>query len=138
MDNRKVIASAEAENTGEAYTTKVLASERQFIVDEPKAFGGNDEGAAPGEYLCIALASCKAITLRMYANRKGWKLGEIKVKVDMIKGDTVPSGLTTFFCSVRFSGTLTGEQEKRLLEVSKVCPVDRLLSKPSEVVTLIE
>jgi putative redox protein len=87
MDKTRIIASAEAENIGEAYTTRVLVSERQYIVDEPKVFGGNDEGPAPAEYVCMALASCKAITLRMYANRKKWEAGEMRVKVNMVKQD---------------------------------------------------
>jgi putative redox protein len=56
----------------------------------------------------------------------------------MVKGDQMPSGLNTFFCSIKFVGELSEEQEKRLMEISKVCPVDRLLSKPNEVVTIIE
>jgi len=138
MDKTKIIASAEANNKGQVYTTKLFADDREYIADEPKVFGGNDEGAAPAQYVCMALASCKAITLRMYANRKKWTVDEIKVKVSMVKGDQMPLGLNTFFCSITFVGELTDEQEKRLLEISKVCPVDRLLSKPSEVVTLIE
>ena len=138
MDKTKIIASAEANNKGEVYTTSLLVDNREYIADEPKVFGGNDEGAAPAQYICMALASCKAITLRMYANRKKWTINEIKVKVSMVKGDQMPSGHNTFFCSITLVGELTDEQEKRLLEISKVCPVDRLLSKPSEVVTLIE
>ena len=137
MDATNIIASAEAENKGEAYTTRVSVREREYIVDEPKVLSGNDEGAAPAEYVCMALASCKAITLRMYAKRKGWALGEINVKVDMVKGTQLPSGVTTFFCTVKFSGALTAEQEGRLLHIARVCPVDRLLSKPNQIVTVI-
>lgn len=138
METTKVIAAAEAENTGETYTTRVLVSERQYIVDEPKILGGNDAGAAPAEHVCIALASCKAITLRMYANRKGWKLKMIRVKVHMVNGDNTSSGRNTFLCSIGLTGDLTEEQVKRLLEIARVCPVDRLLSKPSEIVTVLE
>ena len=137
MDKTKIIASAAAANTGDSYTTRVLVRERELIADEPKEVGGNDEGAFPGEYLCTALASCKAITLRMYANRKGWAVGEIHVTVDMVKGSYMPSGITTFFCAINFTGALTLEQEKRLLEIAKVCPIDRLLSKPNDIVTII-
>jgi putative redox protein len=138
MDKTKIIASAEAENKGAVYTTKLFVDDREYLADEPEMFGGNNEGPAPGQYVCMALASCKAITLRMYANRKKWKLDEIKIKVSMVKGDQMPSGLNTFYCSIKLLGELNEEQEKRLLEISKVCPVDRLLSKPGEVVTLIE
>jgi len=138
MDQQKIIASAEAENKGEGYTTTLLADNRQYIADEPIGLGGDDQGASPAQYLCMALASCKAITLRMYANRKNWVLEEIRVKVSLVRGDEMPLGKNTFFCSIKLVGTLTDEQEKRMLEIAKVCPVDRLLGKPSEVVTLIE
>ena len=135
---QKIIASAEAANTGEAYTTKLLADNREYIADEPIGLGGDDLGASPAQYLCMALASCKAITLRMYANRKNWIVEEIRVKVSMVRGDEMASGANTFFCSIKLVGTLTDEQQKRMLEIAKVCPVDKLLRKPSEVVTLIE
>ena len=138
MDKTKIIASAEAVNKGEVLTTNLFADEFRHVSDEPKVYGGGNEGAAPAQYICMALASCKAITLRMYAKRKKWLLDEIQVKVNMVKGDQMQSGLNTFFCSIRLVGELSEEQEKRLMEISKVCPVDRLLSKPNEVVTIIE
>ena len=138
MDKTKIIASVEAENTGEAYTTRILVDDREYLADEPEVYGGNNEGAAPTQYVCMALASCKAITLRMYANRKKWKLEEIRVKVNMVKGDQMPSGSNTFFCLIKLLGELTEEQKKRLMEISKICPVDKLLNKSNEVITLAE
>ena len=138
MDKTKIIASAEAVNKGDVLTTKVFADGFEHIVDEPEMYGGNNEDAAPAQYICMALASCKAITLRMYARRKKWVLEEIQVKVNMVKRDQMLSGLNTFFCSIKLLGALTEEQEKRLMEISKVCPIDRLLSKPSEVITITE
>ena len=138
MDKTKIIASAEAVNKGEVLTTKLFAEQFEHVADEPGVYGGSNEGAAPAQYLCMALASCKAITLRMYAKRKKWLVDEIQVKVNMVKGDQMVSGLNTFFCSIKLVGELSKEQEKRLMEISKVCPVDRLLSKPNEVVTIIE
>ena len=86
MDKTKIIAAAEAKNSGEIYTTKLLTDNREFIADEPLIYGGADKGATPAQYLCMSLASCKAITLRMYVNRKKWKIDEIKVNVSMVKG----------------------------------------------------
>jgi putative redox protein len=138
MDKTKIIASAEAVNKGEVLTTKLFAGEFDHVADEPEVYGGSNEGAAPAQYLCMALASCKAITLRMYAKRKKWLLDEIQVTVNMVKGDQMPSGLNSFFCSIKLIGKLSEEQEKRLMEISKVCPIERLLSKSNEVVTIIE
>jgi putative redox protein len=138
MNKTNIIASAEAVNKGDLLTTKLFADTFEHVADEPEVYGGYNEGAAPAQYLCMALASCKAITLRMYVKRKKWSLDEIKVKVNMVKGNQMPSGLNTFFCSLKLVGEISKEQEKRLMEISKVCPVDRLLNKPNEVITIIE
>lgn len=135
MDKAKIIAAAEARNNTAGYTTGLSAEGWTALADEPKNLGGNDEGASPAQYLCMALASCKAITLRMYANRKGWKVTQITVNVAMVKGGQGTAGLNTFFCAIKLEGELTKEQEKRLLNISKICPIDRLLQKPNEVVT---
>ncbi|MEO6720794.1 MAG: OsmC family protein, partial [Ferruginibacter sp.] len=123
---------------GHVYKTTMLAGKHELIADEPKEAGGNEEGPAPGDYLCMALASCKAITIRMYAQRKNWELGEIKVKVNLVKGDQLSPGVHTFFCDIKLDSALDDEQLKRILEISKACPIDRLLKKESEVVTVIE
>src|SRR3954453_4445446 len=120
MDEGKIIASAEAVNRGEVLATKIFTGEFGHVADEPELYGGSNEGAAPAQYICMALASCKAITLRMYAKRKKWLLDEIQVKVNMVKGNQMPSGLNIFFCSIKFVGGLREEQEKRLMEISKV------------------
>lgn len=138
MANTKIIGSAAAENTGNTYTTKLKANGWELTADEPKEYGGNEKGPAPADYLCMALASCKAITIRMYAQRKQWKLDDVNVTAKLVKGDQMASGKNTFFCEVKLSGDLTDEQVKRILEISKVCPVDRLLTKQNEVVTVIE
>jgi putative redox protein len=138
MGKTKILGYAIAENSGAIYKTSVTSGNDVFIVDEPKDFGGNEEGPAPVDYLCMALASCKAVTIRMYVKRKGWNLDNVHVKVTFVKGDQMEPGKNTFFCVVRLAGDLSDEQLKRILEISKVCPVDRLLNKPSDVVIIIE
>ena len=138
MEATKAIASVEVQNTGDTYTSQVIIGKHRLIVDEPVEVGGHDLGPAPGDYLCVALASCKAITLRMYALRKNWAVGEIRVKVSLVKDNEDASGLNTFYCSVHFTGSLREEQLQRLLDISKKCPIDRMLKKPSDVVTVIE
>ena len=138
MNDTKIIASAEAKNDGAIYKTIMLAGNYELIADEPKDAGGNAEGPAPGDYLCMALASCKAITIRMYAQRKKWVLGKIKVKVDLIKNEQVTPALNTFYCTIKLNAKLEDEQVKRIIEISKVCPIARLLGKANEVVTVVE
>jgi putative redox protein len=112
--------------------------QHELLADELPEAGGMDTGPAPADYLCASLASCKTITLRMYARRKQWKVDVIKVKVDLVKGDQMESGNNTFFCEVTVTGELDTEQRKRLLEIAKACPVHRLLSKPSDIVTIMD
>ena len=109
----KVIATAEVTNNGNQYTSDVSINQHDLLVDEPMEKGGEDLGPAPGDYLCAALASCKAITLRMYAQRKGWKIEEIKVKVDLVKNTQSQPASDSFVCELSFVGTLDEEQIKR-------------------------
>jgi putative redox protein len=133
----KIIATAEVTNKDENYTSTVRVNQHQLLVDEPLEKGGKDAGPGPGDYLCAALASCKAITLRMYAQRKKWEIGEIKVTANLVLGNETASGNNTFFCQLNITGDLDDEQQKRLLIIANSCPLHRLLSKPSDIVTTI-
>jgi putative redox protein len=132
-----IIATAEVTNNGETYTSNIQVNQHSLLVDEPIEKGGEDLGPAPGDYLCAALASCTAITLRMYAQRKQWKVDEIKVKVNLVLGKETSTGHNTFFCELFFTGDLDDEQQKRLLVIANSCPLHKLLSKPSDIVTTI-
>ncbi len=133
----KIIATAEVVNNGPSYTSNVRVNQHSLIVDEPFEKGGQDLGPAPGDYLCAALASCKAITLRMYAQRKQWQIEEIKVSVDLVLGKLMESGNNTFYCRISFKGTLNDDQQKRLLVIANSCPLHKMLSKPSDIVSTI-
>lgn len=133
----KVIASAIAINKGQRYATNLVVNEHRFIADELPEYNGQNLGPAPGDYVCAALASCTAITLRMYAERKRWKVDEINVNVKLVKGAEMASGLNTFYCEVKLDGDLTAEQHKRMMEIAKACPVHRMLIKPSDVITIM-
>lgn len=133
----KIIATAEVVNNSKSYTSSIQVNQHSLIVDEPLEKGGEDLGPAPGDYLCAALASCKAITLRMYVQRKQWNVDEIKVSVNLVLGTQMSSGNNTFYCKLNFKGELDDEQQKRLLVIANSCPLHRLLSKPSDVVTEI-
>ena len=66
----------------EKYRTLIETDDHHFIVDEPLDLGGGDLGPNPGELLSAALAACTTITIKMYAERKEWKLDEVKVEVE--------------------------------------------------------
>src|SRR5688572_3230248 len=124
MVTEKYIAQAIASNDGEIYATALQAGTFTMKADEPLDVGGKELGPTPGDYLCMALASCKVITLRMYAGRKNWKVDHIEVKVAHVRGEDDPME-NVFMCELIVTGELTDEQRQRLLEISKKCPVDR-------------
>lgn len=132
----KIITRCVAKNTGELFHTDINVRDHNFIADEPTSFGGKDEGPSPLDYLCSALASCTAITIRMYARRKEWQVDDIEVDVNLVKGSEMESGNNTFFCSVKATGKLDDEQQKRLMEIAKACPVHRLLAKASDIISI--
>ena len=70
------------------YEHEIEIREHRLIADEPEDRGGGDQGPKPTELLAASLASCTAITIEMYADRKGWELGEVEVAVDF----TEPTG----------------------------------------------
>ncbi len=109
-----------------AYRTTISNARQEIIADEPAALGGTDLGFAPTELLAAALASCTSITLRMYADRKGWDLTDIKVEVDFQR-DT-KTFVSTFLRRISLIGALDEEQRTRLLSIANSCPVHRTLT----------
>jgi putative redox protein len=129
-----VISTAEVINNGDRYTSNVTINQHELLVDEPIDKGGEDMGPAPGDYLCAALASCKAITLRMYVQRKQWRVEHIKVKVDLLKDNRNLQRQNTFMCELGFAGDLDEEQLRRLEVIANSCPLHRLLSKTAGII----
>ncbi len=95
----------------------------EFYADEPENVGGTDSAPAPDELLEAALASCTAITLRMYANRKEWPVESIDVTVHLERVD----GITQFARKIVVKGNIDAEQQKRLIHIAKACPVSKTL-----------
>ncbi len=113
------------------YRTELIASGKTLVADEPEELGGTNAGPAPGEFLMVSLASCTAITLRMYADRKKWDVSKIKVEVGSEKVDNK----TFFLREISLEGNLDEEQRQRLLQIANSCPVHKALSNPIEINT---
>jgi putative redox protein len=137
MPDANIIATVVAENNSYTYTTNVQAGEHKALADEPITIGGNDMGPSPGDYLCMALASCKAITLRMYVQRKKWDIQNITVKVSLERLDTEGITSHTFYAQIIVDDSVANEQKERLIYIAKACPISKLLSKQNEVVTTL-
>jgi putative redox protein len=93
-----------------------------IVSDEPLEDGGANLGAQPTRLLAASLASCTAITIEMYAERKGWDLGAVEVEVNGERGE-----LTRFDITIRIPGEIDEGQEKQILAVAAKCPVHRIL-----------
>ncbi len=101
------------------------------VIDEPESEGGKDAGPQPTRMLCASLAACTAITVEMYADRKGWDVGDLEVEVEAELSD--PSGSASRFdVLLKLPSELDDEQEKRLLVVAGKCPVHRALVNEAE------
>ena len=108
---------------GGAFAQEVEVAGHHLRADEEVEKGGGDSGAAPHELLLAALGSCTAMTLKVYAERKGWPLKDVHVRLN---GATGESGLA-ITREVTLEGDLTAEQRQRLIEIADKCPVHRSL-----------
>jgi putative redox protein len=115
---------AVARRTG-TYTHEIDVREHQLKVDEAPSVGGDDEAPNPQELLAASLASCTAITVEMYAKRKGWEIGEIEVEAQYTPAER--GAPTRFRLVVRLPDTLTDEQVERLTVIAAKCPIHRAL-----------
>lgn len=119
------------------FRADVHVRQHRLVVDEPTSAGGTDDGPTPYEYLLTALATCTAMTLRVYADRKKWPLEDIVVRMrsaqnhmaDCVECADAPVGVGWVDRRIEMSGTLTDEQRKRLLEIADRCPVKQSLER---------
>jgi putative redox protein len=103
----------------------VAVREHRLTADEPREHGGADAGPSPQELLAASLASCTAITIEMYAVRKGWDVGDIAVDVSYEPAQR--GSPTRFAMEVRFPKELPEDQRERLMQIGAKCPVHRAL-----------
>jgi putative redox protein len=116
--------TASARSVGNGLKHEVEVNGRHRIVtDEPERLGGTDQGPAPHELLAATLASCVATTIAMYAQNRGWDIGETAVDVDY-DPDSSPRHLSI---DVHLPNDLAPDQRRRLERVAKTCPVRRAL-----------
>ncbi|MDG1147107.1 MAG: OsmC family protein [Crocinitomicaceae bacterium] len=109
----------------EGYTVVNSARGHQWVSDESKELDGQDLGPEPMELLLSSLVSCKLITLKMYAARKGWDVDGLKIYLSLIGGE----GVTVVEKRFEFSSNLSDQQRERLIYISGKCPVVKILSR---------
>jgi putative redox protein len=127
---------------GEAkYLQRVRTADHQMIVDEPESIGGGNLAPGPYDYLLAALASCTSVTLRMYADRKGWHLEDIRMSAshrrihaeDCADCETEDGRIDEIDIELEISGNLDEAQRARLHEIAQLCPVHKTLTSETKI-----
>jgi putative redox protein len=116
---------ASARRDGGGFRHTVQVRDHQMTVDEPLSAGGQDTGPDPQELLAVSLASCTAITIEMYAARKGWDIGHVEVAVEYSPAER--GCPTKFDLVIRMPDDVPEERVQRLSSIAAKCPVHRVL-----------
>jgi len=125
------------------FVEHLLDGRHRLVADEPVAAGGNDLGPGPYELLLMALGACTTMTLRVYADRKGWSLRHTSVRLrhskihaeDCADCETQHGMLDRIERVIHLEGSLDEAQRKRLLEIADMCPVHRTLTSEIKIYT---
>ncbi len=132
------------EETGAGRLSQAIsAGKHRLGADEPEAYGGNDSGPTPYDLLLAALGACTTMTLRIYAERKGWEVKGIRTALrhekiharDCEDCETREGRIDRIEREISFTGGIDGEQRARLLEIADKCPVHRTLTSEVDIVT---
>jgi putative redox protein len=103
----------------------------RILSDAPKAYGGEESGPGPHDLLAAALGACTALTVTMYAQRKGMDLQDIEVRIEHGQHD----GIYMLTRHIRYIGGLRAEERERLTDIANKCPVHKTLTGTIEIIT---
>lgn len=117
------------------YACAIRTGRHRLTADEPHARGGTDTGPAPYDLVLSGLAACTAITLRMYAERKGWQLGRIHVDLELYKNPE--TGADRIARAISFTGTLDADQKAKLADVAERTPVTKTIKAGAAIETKV-
>lgn len=125
------------------FAQEIRSGNHELKADEPTEFGGTDTGPSPYDYLLAALGSCTSMTLRMYADRKGWPLLGVTVRLrhqkihaqDCAECETRVGKIDQIERQIELAGSLDGQQ--RQLEIANMCPVHRTLQAEVHITSTI-
>lgn len=122
---------------------KIRIGRYTLTADEPASVGGDDSGPGPYDLLAAALGACTSMTMRMYAERKGWPVDRVTVRLhhdkvhakDCVDCESEPKKIDRIERTIRIEGPLDAEQRQRLLEIADKCPVHQTLHRKNEIVS---
>jgi len=113
------------------YQVEARVNDTAFLIDEPVAAGGLGSGPNPYALLAAALGACTTMTIRLYADRKGWPLRHVETAVSHSRAGL--NAKDRFKLDIALEGDLSAEQRARILEIADRCPVHLTLARGSEV-----
>ena len=116
------------------FATHIEVGGRRLTADEPPSNGGQDQGFAPYDLLLASLGACTAITLRMYAERKGWPVMAVDVDLHYYRDETQRSKIDR---TISVTGDLSLDQKKRLADIAERTPVTLTLSQGADIATTL-
>jgi putative redox protein len=124
------------------YTQQITAGQHRLVADEPQPIG-DDAGPTPYDLLLAALGACTSMTIRMYANRKGWPLERVRVTLrhsrihakDCANCETTDGWIDHIDRDIELTGDLDDTQRQRLLLIAERCPVHQTLTSEVDVAT---
>lgn len=129
---KKHIASAVVTSAGPNYAQDIATGGFDLKSDEPVSAGGQNAGPAPYGLVLAGLGACTTITLKMYADRKGWDIGRIRVAMTL---DKDAEGRAFIGRVLSTDATLGAEQWEKLIEIAGKTPVTKTLAAGAEITT---
>lgn len=126
------IASAVITPAGPNYTQWIATAGFELTADEPVSAGGRNQGPGPYNLLLASLGACTSITLKMYADRKGWTIGALKVSLTLSKD---ADGNTFIDRTLDSNASLDQEQWLKLIEIASKTPVTKTLLAGAKITT---
>lgn len=134
----KVKPSSKVSLSTENFKAKVRSSNFSYEIDTPKSKGGSGTGPTPVEFFLAAIGGCVAITLRTYADKMEWDLGEIVVEVLEETKLTQKGIVKTLFENISVEKNITPEQLVKLKEIAKTCPVAQMVSSETKIISVLK
>jgi putative redox protein len=124
------------------YTQQITAGHHRLVADEPQPIG-DDKGPTPYDLLLAALGACTSMTVRMYADRKGWQLDRVEVTLrhkrihaqDCADCETKAGWVSHIDRDIELTGDLDDVQRQQLMHIAERCPVHQTLTSEVEVTT---
>ena len=113
------------------YQIEARVGDAAFLIDEPVAAGGLGSGPNPYNLISAAVGACTTMTIRLYANRKGWPLTRVRTAVRHTRNSLQTRD--SFELDIALEGALDDTQRARLMEIAERCPVHLTLARGSDV-----